>query len=143
MTCSVTQPLCLALTIANAQCMPHCIQTARPNPEPRCSCLQEDSFHLVDNRPAKATKFGQRRFQQNKFAQQRREREAARAEREKREGGGGRQQQQKKNPWQQHWREQQRVRTAQQAGTRAGPGLAGQSVFSWSVCPHCSEQHVH
>ncbi|KAF6253322.1 eukaryotic translation initiation factor 3, subunit 7 [Scenedesmus sp. NREL 46B-D3] len=68
---------------------------------------EEDSFHLVDNRPAKATKFGQRRFQQNKFAQQRREREAARAEREKREGGGPRQQQ-KKNPWQQHWREQQR-----------------------------------
>jgi hypothetical protein len=28
---------------------------------------QEDSFHLVDNRPAKATKFGQRRFQQNRW----------------------------------------------------------------------------
>lgn len=33
---------------------------------------QEDSFHLVDNRPAKATKFGQRRFQQNRYHQQRR-----------------------------------------------------------------------
>lgn len=71
--------------------------------------VQEDQFHLVDNRPTKTTKFGQRRFQQNKFAQQRRERDAARAEREKREGGG-QQKQQKKNPWaQQHWREQQRV----------------------------------
>lgn len=37
-----------------------------------------------------------------------REREAAREAREKREAGG-KQQQQKKNPWQQHWREQQRV----------------------------------
>eukprot|EP00775_Hariotina_reticulata_P000366 gene366-601_t len=26
---------------------------------------EEDSFHLVDNRPTKSTKFGQRRFQQN------------------------------------------------------------------------------
>lgn len=79
-----------------------------PTPPP-LTLLQEDSFHLVDNRPAKATKFGQRRFQQNRFQQQRREREAAREAREKREAGG-KQQQQKKNPWQnQHWREQQRV----------------------------------
>jgi hypothetical protein len=81
--------------------------------------LQEDSFHLVDNRPAKATKFGQRRFQQNRYHQQRREREAAREAREKREAGG-KQQQQKKNPWAgQHWREQQRV-SGQAARTASG-----------------------
>jgi translation initiation factor 3 subunit D len=81
--------------------------------------MQEDSFHLVDNRPAKATKFGQRRFQQNRFHQQRREREAAREAREKREAGG-KQQQQKKNPWQQNWREQQRV-----SGVRVCVGVWG------------------
>lgn len=88
--------------------------------------MQEDQFHLVDNRPTKSTKFGQRRFQQNKYAQQRREREAARAEREKREGGG-QQKQQKKNPWaQQHWREQQRVGSNQ---------LSCQQDCSWAVTP--------
>ncbi|KAF8066359.1 EIF3D [Scenedesmus sp. PABB004] len=70
---------------------------------------EEDSFHLVDNRPAKATRFGARRFPANRFAQQRREREAARAERERREGAAAPQKQQKRNPWQNmHWREQQR-----------------------------------
>lgn len=64
---------------------------------------EEDSFHLVDNRPQKSTnKFGNRRFQQNKFQQQRREREKQDAENPKKKL-----QQQKKNPWQ-FGREQQR-----------------------------------
>ncbi len=72
--------------------------------------MQEDNFHLVDSRPAKpVNRFGNRRFQQNKFQQQRAQRE--------RERDGGKEadkkkpQQQKKNPWQwQGNREQQRVR---------------------------------
>lgn len=66
--------------------------------------LQEDSFHLVDNRPTKTPKFGNRRFQQNKFQQQRRDREL-----KQQDGGDKKKQQQKKNPWQWQGRDQQRV----------------------------------
>lgn len=64
---------------------------------------EEDSFHLVDNRPTKTPKFGPRRFQQR--FQQRRDRDQG-----KEQGGEGKkkQQQQKKNQWQNYGRDQQR-----------------------------------
>lgn len=44
---------------------------------------EEDSFHIVDNRPVKTSKFQQRRVQQQRFQQQRREREQRDGERKK------------------------------------------------------------
>lgn len=69
---------------------------------------QEESFHLVDNRPVKTTKFGgARRFQQNnRFQQQRRDGKDGRGgpEGDKKKGGA---QQQKKQQF--YGRDYQRV----------------------------------
>ncbi|KAI8464165.1 MAG: eukaryotic translation initiation factor 3, subunit 7 [Monoraphidium minutum] len=53
---------------------------------------EEDSFHVVDNRPVKTSKFQQRRVQQQRFQQQRREREQRDGERKKTTERGGPQQ---------------------------------------------------
>lgn len=50
---------------------------------------EEDSFHVVDNRPVKTSKFQQRRVQQQRFQQQRREREQRDGERKKQPERGG------------------------------------------------------
>jgi len=78
--------------------------------------LQEDSFHLVDSKPVKAPKFGQRRFQQNRQQQAQRTRDG------RLDGGKGEERkkvaQQKRNPWQQPWqREPQRVSASRDATT--------------------------
>lgn len=73
---------------------------------------EEDSFHLVDTRPAPKPKYGNRRFQQNRFQQQRREAEQQR--RDGRDSGAGadrerqrreRMQQQKRGQWNAYWQD--------------------------------------
>lgn len=69
---------------------------------------QEDSFHLVDNKPEKRNKGG-RRFQPNRFQQQRQREQERRAEQEK-DARGQRKQQRKQQQQYQNYRESQRVR---------------------------------
>lgn len=75
--------------------------------------LQEESFHLVDNRPVKANKFGGRggRFSAaSRLQQQRAVREAgAKGQPEVQKGGKMSLQAQRKQPWQNYGRENQRV----------------------------------
>lgn len=83
--------------------------------------LQEESFHLVDNRPVKGKQFGGRgRFQQNRFQQQKqREREAVGKGLDEKKTNKNQQQGQKGRPWQQYGRNDNRV------GRRAGGWGAG------------------
>ena len=75
--------------------------------------VQEDTFHLVDNRPMKGHRYGGRRFV-NKF--QRRDRD----QKGRDEGDVKKKpQQQKKNPWQWQGREQLKVCAAACRGCRA------------------------
>ena len=69
--------------------------------------MQEDSFHLVDNKPEKRNK-GVRRFQPNRFQQQRQREQERRAEQEK-DQRGQRKQQRKQQQQYQNYRENQRV----------------------------------
>jgi hypothetical protein len=74
-----------------------------------CRAVQEESFHLVDNRPVKTNKFGQGRSrfqQQQRYQQQRRDKEA-KGQEEKKKGPA---QAQKKTQWQPYGRDNQRVR---------------------------------
>eukprot|EP00798_Chlamydomonas_sp_ICE-L_P017542 gene17542-23863_t len=73
---------------------------------------EEESFHLVDNRPVKTNKFGggRGRFQQQRFNQQRRDRELGKnAQGEDKKIN--KQQQNKGRPWQPWNRDQQRTTT--------------------------------
>jgi len=67
---------------------------------------EEDSFHLVDNKPEKRNK-GVRRFQPNRFQQQRQREQERRAEQEK-DQRGQRKQQRKQQQQYQNYRENQR-----------------------------------
>ena len=71
--------------------------------------LQEDSFHLVDNKPEKRNK-GVRRYQPNRFQQQRQRDAERRAEQEK-DQRGQRKQQRKQQQQYQNYRDNQRVCT--------------------------------
>lgn len=67
---------------------------------------EEDSFHLVDNRPVKTNKFQQRGRYQNRFQQRGRDQRGG--DQSKDQDLKKKQQQQKKNQWQWNNREQQR-----------------------------------
>jgi hypothetical protein len=80
---------------------------------------QEESFHLVDNRPVKPKPFGQRRFQPNRF-QPRGGRGGDRAGDARGDRGGKKQDQQKRQQWQSYGRDQQRVRWWLFGGSKSG-----------------------